>query len=251
MKRKFIITGLLVLIIASFSFVGLKLAASGPDDNYFNRNLRTKLAQSPGWRSILDLHYDGDAAADYLGTRYGSIFMEVKAEAGLALGAGVLHRLSKEIETLTGKPVDYEVSATYITDADANTKTPQELAEIYRTGKAQGAAASLFLLLLAASPDDPDLLGLTLREDGIVLYLRALSDFTERALWVLPDYQFSTFLHEFGHQLGLGHNELPGCLMNEHAERKGGYLELSGDVITDFCPEEYKQIAKIKAQVNN
>ena len=50
----------------------------------------------------------------------------------------------------------------------------------------------------------------------------------------------SLLLHEFGHQLGLGHNATSGCLMNAQTEFSDGGKLL--EKINDFCPDEKNQI---------
>ena len=67
-------------------------------------------------------------------------------------------------------------------------------------------------------------------------------NFTRENPDILPYYEESTALHEFGHQLGLPHNAEPNCLMNEHADEARALREKTSDVITDFCAFELRQI---------
>jgi hypothetical protein len=245
MKNKLLIASLLIVIIVTFGFVGLKLAALGSDDNYFNRHLRPHFARSPAWRQILGLHYDGDGAADYLGTRYDSIAIAVVSEVGIDLAPDVLSAFAQHISDITGKPVSHQVFSNLIPIAEARSKSPIELAKIYRRVNSTRNAAPLFVLLLNAEPKDAKLLGSTLAENGIVLYVGALVDFTTRFPKTLANYELSTLLHEFGHQIGLGHNEVENCLMNPRVEHAESFIELPSDVIVDFCPFE-KNLIKLK-----
>lgn len=250
MKNKLIITGLLAVIIVTFGFVGLKLQAAGPDDNYFNQHLRSGFARYPLFRQILGLHYDGDAAADYLSGRYDRVAISIAAEAGVELAPKVLRDFADKLTEITGKKISYGVSPTQIPTADVAAKTPLQLEVGYRKLHSESRTATLFLLLLDSDPQTPDLLGSTLGEDGIILYVGALKDFTSRFPRTESKYEFSTLLHEFGHQLGLAHNNFENCLMNEHAEHGESFIELPSDVLVDFCQREYGQILKIREQFN-
>ena len=242
MKKKLIIFGLLAVIIVTFGFIGLKLAANGTEGNYFNRNLRGSFAQHPFFREVLGLHYDGDAAADYLGQNFKTVVISVKVEAGVKTDEAVLRRFADKVAEISGKPASFQIDAGLISQKEAVEKTPAELADRYQKSRSKGQAAILNVLYLNTASEDPKLLGSTLAEDGIILYKGALADFTARNPATLPAYEYSTLLHEFGHQLGLSHNSFDNCLMSEHAEHMGTFIELPGDVITDFCPEEYSQL---------
>jgi hypothetical protein len=58
-------------------------------------------------------------------------------------------------------------------------------------------------------------------------------------------------LHEFGHQLGLEHNDQADCIMNERIEKPSGAGEFFGQFNqTGFCDLELEQIGQIKAALN-
>ncbi|MCL5435701.1 MAG: hypothetical protein M1275_01310 [Patescibacteria group bacterium] len=250
MKNKLIIFGLLIIIVATFGFIGLKLSAAGPDDNYFNQHLRSDFASHPFLRQILGLHYDGDAVVDYLGSRYDGIAISVAVEAGITLAPNVLQDFADKITQVTGKKTSYSVSPALIPTTDVASKSPVELESSFRKLHSSGRTAALYVLLLGTDPEDSKLLGSTLQEDAIVLYIGALKDFASRFPKTLPNYEFSTLLHEFGHQLGLPHNDLDNCLMNERAEHAESFIELPSDVIVDFCPQEYSELQTIKSYYN-
>lgn len=247
MKKPFVVTSLLVTIVALFGFISLKLAANGPDGNYFNQNLRPSFARYPFFRQVLGLHYDGDARADYLGLGFDKIVVVAKAEAGVAADNEVLRRFAARVAEISGKPASFQVDPSLISQKEATEKSPAELFDRFQKSYSGGKTAIIYVLYLKAAGEEPDLLGSTLEEDGIILYKGALADFTKPNPATLPAYEFSTLLHEFGHQLGLTHNSFDNCLMNERAERQGTFIELPGDVVVNFCPREQAQLLDIRA----
>jgi hypothetical protein len=79
-----------------------------------------------------------------------------------------------------------------------------------------------------------------------VLFSSVLSQFTAHDAQALPNYMESTALHEFGHQLGLLHNDHSDCLMQAYIDQPpSGYINPTS-IITDFCDYEKQIIARAK-----
>ena len=227
MKKLITILGPLLVITVSFLFILAKIQAQGSEDNYFNRQWRPRLAQYPILRHLLGLHWDGDARADYLGDKYEKIFVEVDLADGQTVELAALDLLKEKMSAATGKPVSYLIS-----DRTAPRRN-------YRN---ESDTAAVYLRILDRDPESPDTLGKTFEEYGIILYGRRLREFTDSAPATLNSYIASTALHEFGHLLGLPHNDRPGCLMNEHAEEGDVAWQRAQDVIIDFCEYEKELI---------
>ena len=247
MKKFLIILVLLLVILASFGFATLKILANGPENNYFNRNLRQIFSQHRFWRETLGLHYDGDGRYDYLLSGTGKIMLEVDVMSNLSMQPQALELVRQRIEQVTGKQTLY-----YFSSSNIPYKQSVSLGElagmmlVRRDFAATGKDAKLQILYLSRDSAEPQLLGRTVREDGIVLYEEALGDFTKSNPDTLPAYEASTILHEFGHQLGLQHDETPGCLMNSSAEQSHVAREELADVVTDFCLQEIELIKQLK-----
>src|SRR3989344_9068101 len=107
MTRSLVTCLLLLVILFTFGFVVLKSQANGPDDNYFNRELRSRFAVYPILRSILNLRFDGDARADYLGADYKKIVIEVDLMEDIGVHYEALDLLRSRIENITGKETMY------------------------------------------------------------------------------------------------------------------------------------------------
>lgn len=238
MKKVFSIIFLLIIIILSFSFVSLKILANSSDTNYFNTHWRYWFARRPLLRQVLNLHYDGDGRADYLDTRFKSIIIEVDAMAGLNIGDDILNVLATRITSATGKQTSFVYSNLDIPhQSSVNQKRLKNIIREYRDYHTKDAAV-VYLLLASRKEDEPKVLGSTFQEDGIVVYVDALTDFTKDSPETFAPYLLGTILHEFGHQIVLPHNREPGCLMNEHAEIDHVAKTNPEEVVTDFCEFE-------------
>ncbi|MDP2933774.1 MAG: hypothetical protein Q8N81_06645 [bacterium] len=247
MKKFLIILVLLSVILVSFGFAALKILANGPDNNYFNRNLRQIFFQHRFWRETLGLHYDGDGRYDYLGNGDGKIMLEVDVMSDLSIQPQALELVRQRIEQITGKQVLYYFSSSNIPYKQSVSMNELEGIMLARRDfAATGKDAKLQILYLSRDSAEPQLLGRTVREDGIVLYEEALVDFTKSNPDTLSAYEASTILHEFGHQLGLPHNEAPDCLMNSSAEQSHVAREVESDVVTDFCLQETELIKQLR-----
>ncbi len=225
------------------------LSAPGAADNYFNRTWRPRLDHSVTLRNIFGLHDDGDARYDYLGSRYKNIVLEVDSMEQLLPDKEVLQELAAKIQKVTGKPTEYKLSDIDLPQEFSNgDQTLVRSAASYQNYRSGGDTAYVYLLVLSQEPGSQLLIGKTLNEDGIILYESALKEFTANHPNTQPNYELSTALHEFGHQLGLAHNDKPGCLMSSHAEsgdqaKSDPYL-----VLTDFCEFEVGQIKSMVIQ---
>lgn len=239
MKKFFAAVCLIFLIVTSFGFVALKLGLLGSDDNYFNQHLRNRLAAKPWLRNLFSLHYDGDSRADYLGSRYDNILIEVDAMDKTMPNREALDILVQKIQTITAKPTVYLLSQTDLPyDLTIDDNRIHELVSSNRDLKSAGNTAVIYLLYVSTKTEDESILGSTFEDFGIVLYYQTLQEFTQTAPRTAVLYEASTALHEFGHQLGLDHNQQQNCLMNARVESAVSVLQLPGAVVTDFCSLE-------------
>lgn len=239
--RAVAVVGLVAVIVIALLFSIVKAASLGSEANWFNSRYRPAVSVYPLLRQIWGLHNDGDASADYLSARRSEIVVELDRAAGLSLSSGSAELVASEIERVTGKPVRI-IASTELPDR-AESYMVDEAREIkfrwqrYRT---DADSAVLYVLLLTRDTEEDRLVGRTLDEDGMALYLDAMDriDYADRTA-----VEVSTILHEFGHQLGLPHNDSPDCLMNAHAE--AGDWGAAGNLRTNFCPSETGQIARV------
>lgn len=249
MKKFFTIFLLLAFIAVSGLYIILRVGFLGADDNYINLNFRQTAARYSFLRNVFALRYDGDARADYLGKKYNKIQIEADAMQGVKIDYSVLDRLAKKISEITGKPVSYYISEEnipYVSEVQDEDITA--IVNNYRNSYSESGTATLYLLYAGSFKGDSKQIGLTYQESGLVVFADALGEFTKNSSLILPHYTYSTLLHEFGHQLGLGHNEQEGCLMTAKAESNDQAVWDPALIVTDFC--EYEKSLLLEAQEN-
>lgn len=250
MKKVFIVVALSIFIAITFTFTALKLGALGSQNNYFNSRLRSSISQYLVMRKILGLHYDGDGKSDYLGRKFSKITLEVTSMEGLMPKQEILNQLAKTIEETTGKPTEVTVTNPNIPlYQEVNRTDIKNIVSHYKTKQTSGNTASLFIFVTTKSSDQENLIGTTYEEDSIIIFNEALDFFTKDEPQTKDLYLFSTMLHEFGHQIGLQHNEAPSCLMQATAETNHVPRKFRQQVVTDFCESEKEQIDSIKRRL--
>ena len=231
-----VVIALFFVIIVSFGFVYFKVSAQNTGSNYFNNNLRHKFARYPIARQILGLHFDGDAKADYLANRYQNITIKIISMNGLGISEETAKVFSKRVENVTGKKTKYLFypSIAY--------KPLVGMEELRKSLGAMGSSRDAALYVFVVSQDaDSEILGSTVLENGMVLFKNSLANNMRMdSEKNIDSYVASLLLHEFGHQIGLGHNLASGCLMNEKTEFSDGGRLL--EKIDDFCEFEKKQV---------
>jgi len=247
MRKAITIIFLLILILFLGSFIFLKFSVNGAENNDFNTNWRYKFARYQAMREVLGLHYDGDARNDYLGKEKNAINLKVIAMDGLYFNQEILSILAKKIQIITGK----QTNITYVLknipfSQQSNLKDLSLILQEARDYE-RGTEQAIVILVIANQNDTvTEKIGSTLQEDGLVLFEGALNkNYSENGnIQAYQQYAVSILMHEFGHQLGLSHNEFPNCLMNKESEID--VREKGGKVVTDFCEQEKQDIKNMK-----
>lgn len=236
---------LLIIIVLCAAFVYLKLQIIGDPNSDFNQTTRFSLGGYQIMRSILGLHSYGDARNWYLGGNKGLVVEVVRAK-GTSLDENTLNNFVKDVEKYTGK----QVTLFNTEEIPAGVLTDQDLANIsggYRHHILDGYS-NLFIIYSADFKRQGEEVGKTFREYGIVLSDLRLREVTAQYPASMPQYVESTLLHEFGHQLGLEHNDKSACVMNVEVERPMALGLFNGSYTqTEFCDYELKQLDAIKA----
>lgn len=243
MKKFFIISLLLILIVVSFGYSFLKISANGDEYSYFNTNLRKDFSKNLFLRNLFGLHLDGDGKSDYLGNKYKKIVVAVFAMDKYGADKDSLDQFTQKVEKITGKPTSYEFIKTDIPFLNYSeiSALREYLAEKRYKNKKDEAVISL--MVVSQLKDSENQIGSTLGENGIILFQGTLDKYMVNENDDVASNTSAVLLHEFGHQLGLGHNDNFGCLMNESTEFVEG--DGSSNIIVDFCDLERNEIKDI------
>ena len=234
---------LLILILGIFIY--LKVETLGSDTSAFNQTSRLKLGEYQIARSLLSLHKDGDARAEYLlGTS--PIDIEVAQPDSDQLPDYVVQQFASQVTAVTGRP-----TKTYSVDGvPSGTLTNADIAHIVQVDKRQFNTGDPIIFIIYADDfaSSAQEVGKTVEEFGMVLSHYQLTQLTLAYPAALSQYQESTMLHEFGHQLGLDHNNQSDCIMNPGIENATAPAAFSSTFTpTAFCQTELDQLTQIKA----
>ncbi|TSD01921.1 MAG: hypothetical protein Athens071425_236 [Parcubacteria group bacterium Athens0714_25] len=249
MKKFLLVFVLLVIIILSSGYSLMKISAHGSENNYFNRRIRIQISQYPMMRKILSLHYDGDARADYLGKKNDSILVKVIPMEGLYISDKIMEDFVSKIQETIEKPTHYQYSGEQLEYRQfSDFKDLSFQLDDVRRGDVSREAV-LYLFIANNRQDDPNQIGSTLQENGIVLFEGDLLANSGGKMEMFSRNIVGTLMHEFGHQIGLRHNEYFDCLMNPVQEFDG--REKLNDVTVDFCDWEKNAIQIEKDKLLN
>jgi predicted Zn-dependent protease len=241
LAKALVIFVLLLIILTTSVFIYIKLSSQGDENNYFNQNWRSELAKHPTLRNIFYLHNDGDGRYDYLNPEVKELEIYIYEMQNERVDLEVLDQVVSRISEVSGKSVKYNFTNNLIPYSP--TITEEEREAIIEDGiKKWASNNTINLFVFSQDSEEPGLLGLTYHENSIMIFNDALKAFTAQTPRTYQSYQLSTILHEIGHQFGLPHNTLAGCIMGEHAEELGVPKYDRDQVVTNFCEKEKEDI---------
>ncbi len=238
---------LLIIILFAGIFSYLKVQTLGNENSSFNRTTRYSLGKHPFYRSVLGLHKDGDARADFLMGK-GPIAIEIAQAVGGGLNQSAIDSFAAKVQEYTGRVTHVY----YIEGVKEGELSQTDLAHIKKVDKRNFEPGSPVLFVIYANDYNSvsEEVGKTFEEDTIVLSDKKLKDLTATNSQALAEYQESSLLHEFGHQMGLGHNQQENCIMNEVVESPVSSKYYFGSFTpTEFCPTELDELQAIKIRL--
>jgi len=202
--------------------------------------LRDEFSKNDLLQIVFQLDRLSDAKRDLL---VKDLAIIVIPTASFSLEGGVTSSIAQKISEITGKKANILTDRTFerqeITDlSEGNLGTISKGA-----AKRAGSKNYLVVILLDKSGDAPTNVGVAEGERTIALFEGRIAELSETQS-VLDDLKVSTVLHEYGHLIGLEHNNKEGCLMNEKVESPGN--NWSASMPEDFCDFEKSQIEKLK-----
>ena len=243
MQAKTFFLGLFIIVLGIFIY--LKVETMGDENSSFNTSTRYSLGKYPIVRFLFGLHNHGDARSDFLvGSR--GIIVEVVQPEGLPLEDPTIDKFAAKISEYTGKPTKIYNMDTI----EGGPKTAVDLAEIVKNFRRHLDAGyvNLFVMYVDSYENSGKEVGKTYAEYGMVLSHDKLVELTKYYPMALPQYQLSTMLHEFGHQVGLNHNDHGDCIMNASVESPDHAVGLGGtNTPVNFCQFELDQLKAIQS----
>jgi predicted Zn-dependent protease len=237
------------LVVVGLYFI-VFLSANQLEENWFNPHYRTKVAQYPLMRTLFYLHWDGDAKSDYLlSKKYKSLKVEIDRSEDCRLTQEMLDEIEIGIEAVMQKPGGITFEDSDIFSLSKENYTVDEILAIkekYNSNSSDGSEAKIHILCMNRYADEPLNIGLTLEEDGMVIFWQTMKKLASNNPDSLKLYVVSTVLHEIGHQVGLKHVENEKCLMVAFVERPGNAKGALKKIMTSFCEEELEAVEQIR-----
>ncbi len=255
--RKTITAILIIFVVIIFGSFAIRYFANSPEqDNWFNNEYRLKFSRYPFLRFLYGLHWDGDARADFLLPQpYPNINVVFYRYDECNIKPADLEPVRQEIINVTKKPGQVTVnegSIMVLTKDNYDRQGIRDIAKKFHTAKTGGDTAVLNIYCLNAFSEQPSNVGMTVNEDGIVIFYDTLRQDTGADQAVFTKYLASTILHEFGHQIGLGHGQDPTCLMAESVEISPLLdSRLAAFTPQTFCAEEILLIEENRSSLYN
>lgn len=237
---------LLLIILGCGLFIYIKAQTLGSDSSQFNQTTRFTLGKHPVLRNIFALHKDGDARAEYL---QGSATIEIEiAEPGNSqLDETTVDDFAAKVSKYTGR----STKVYYVDNVPNGTLSNTQIDNVFALGKRQYNPGDSVLFVLYANDFNAsdNEVGRTYQEYGMVISHDKLQTLTQAYPSSFDQYAESTMLHEFGHQLGLDHNNINGCIMNSVVENPQSYSVFGSYTPTDFCQSELDQLEQVKSHL--
>ncbi|MFH1207584.1 MAG: hypothetical protein V1668_03175 [Patescibacteria group bacterium] len=256
MKKTFIVLLILFIIIVFGSLAIRYFANTAEPDNWFNRDYRARFSRYPALRFVYGLHWDGDAKADYLlPESYKNIKIVLNRYDECGIAASDLEPVRQEVGNIAKKSgqVTVEDGAIMTLTQDSYDRPGiRSIAKKFHSVRTAGETAVLNIYCLNVYGEQPTNVGLTVNEDGIVIFYKTLRQDAGSDAGVFNAYVTSTILHEFGHQIGLDHGQDPTCLMAETAEISsslGSRFAVFAPIT--FCQQEVQRIEEIRTSLYN
>lgn len=241
---------LIIFIALCGTFIYLKIQINGNENSKFNQTTRFSLGKYAWVRKILGLHNDGDARGWYLSPQ-SKLIVEVARAENVELNKKVLGEFVRLVEIYTGKKVVLFNKETFksgkLTEADL-----KEIVLAHRRYEVS-SGPNLFVIYAEDFEKSGTEVARTYQEYGMVLSDKRLKEVTQRLPIAFAQYVESTMLHEFGHQLGMGHNAESDCIMNQKVESpdENNGIFVGKFTQSDFCEFEKKQLLEIKQKFSN
>lgn len=234
---------LLLFIVFLSVFIYVSVKTHGDLNSSFNQTYRFKLGKYSVLRALFGLHNDGDARAQYL-LSPGPLVVEIVNPLEFNVPDDVIGNFTKKIQNLIGREV-VVYNTDNISPGSLNESDLEKIVKEKRRHFLPGQP-NLFIIYAEDYSDRSEEVGKTYKEFAVLLSHNRLKEVTSQYPEAFKQYLETTVLHEFGHQIGLPHNQQNGCIMNIKVDRPKAQGFFSGIYTpNDFCDFEKESLKNI------
>lgn len=236
LKNLFVLALIVFIIAVPASIFAVKFANKIP----IGMVIKKDFIKYPLLVKLINLNEPGDNRYAYVKAR-DPITVRVFYQSDYQPNDQVTFWLNKLVNDTTGRDVDVSIypdplGTNDLEFSDANLNYIHN-----KLPPTEGKGPVLNVVYLAAYTDAPTYVGLTLHRDTIFVFKKTILLLSNDKAQ-LSDIEQSTIMHEWGHLLGMEHNDLPECIMSANFDV---YNPASGFVNrfqTQYCGDELDQL---------
>ncbi|MFA6098665.1 MAG: hypothetical protein WCV50_02730 [Patescibacteria group bacterium] len=251
--KKLLTIGLSIFVILLFIFIIFRYSANASNtDNWFNNNVRVKLARYPYLRTAFNLRWDGDGKTDYLlNGKYEKLLIEIDNSDLCTVPDSVIEEIKAQIQDVIEKPLGIAVDDSQTIPLTQDSYTAEDIRRVsdaHQSRKTRGDTAVFYILCLNRFADDSSNIGVTVYENGMAVFSQRLADLVGNNPAAMDAYYTSTILHEFGHQLGVDHVDNIRCIMDASIETPSDRVAQTL-IPKNYCQEELQLFENIRSSL--
>ena len=136
--------------------------------------------------------------------------------------------------TVDPNPLPFGKNSVSLTDLNT-----MRIEAISRSGK----NTNLYIIYTSSYMPQPSIAGIVAHRDTIFIFKQNLESLVSQPQQ-LNDIEQSTIMHEWGHLLGLEHNDLPNCLMSATSDIEINRLNNRNFFPTTYCWDEVYELLR-------
>lgn len=239
---KTILVGLLALLAVSVAI--LFYLVKFDNKSLLARQLKEKILHYPEIISLINLNQPGDARFIYLSPRTSLIRINVYYTTEVSPDEDLETWLKETISQTTGKTISFSVSPNPTISQQEN-YSDQDLNAIRKSLVGSNGKPILNIVYLTAYGEKPGYVGITLQRDTIFIFKSTIKSLSNEPR-IVKLLERSTLMHEWGHLLGLGHVDYPGCIMSKDVEVYDNRKPRETEIPVTHCQSTLYDLEQLK-----
>jgi predicted Zn-dependent protease len=242
---KFFITLLLILLLLIItSSIALLFLVKFENKTPLGLKVKNLITRYPAIVNLINLNQPGDFKYLYFGNNVNVITINAYYNKSNEPDSEIQNWLTEIVKATTNKSIYFKLnilSNSYLQESYSDTALQQISTEINKTNK---SGPYLNVVYLNSYEQSPGSVGVVVNKDTIFIFKQTLNKLSDNSE-VLAALEKSTIMHEWGHLLGLDHNNGTDCIMNIRIEVYDRQ-PIGHQVATNYCDQEIKYFDSMK-----
>jgi predicted Zn-dependent protease len=241
--RKLALVLVLILILVTLFSCLFIFFAKFNENSFFGKIARKELIKHPSLSHTINLNQPGDEKYAYLDHNNDIIRVQLVFIGNAEPDINLENWVDKMISETTGKKAEIHKVDSLLFDEQV-TYSNKDLLKIRDGIKNNSDMPELNIVYLSSYSDIPTYGGLVQNKNTIYIFKGTLNNLTPDKKQV-STLEKSTLLHEWGHLLGLEHNDISGCVMSNKVEVSDMPYLYGSQIPTDYCQNELEELKTI------